>query len=72
MAAELPLFEGNLMMRVNLSDAYTVRDPDFLEEWDRKTDWGEPLTGVHESDTKTPHQDTHRLFWEEQVPVFVF
>jgi hypothetical protein len=72
MAVEIPLFEGNLMMRVNVSDANTVRDPYFLEEWDRETNWGEPLTGIHGPDPETPRQDTHRLFWEGQVPVFVF
>jgi len=75
LAAELPLHGGELLMRVHGSYADTVRDPDFLEEFDSGTEWGEPLVEPEITFRKRPEapcRDTNRLFWEEQVPSFDF
>jgi len=75
LAVELPLYGGDLLMKVHASYADTVRDPGFLEECDFDTEWGEPRVEPENTFRKRPEapcRDTYRLFWEEQVPTFDF
>jgi hypothetical protein len=65
LSVELPLYRGELLMKVCSSDADTVRDPDFLEEINFDIKWGEPRVEPEVVSI------ANRL-WEEQVPTFDF
>lgn len=70
-SVELPLNTGSLEMKVHVSDAEAIQDPDYSRNYNRDINWGEPRIARFEGSLRPPFQDTNRLFWE-QAPVFVF